>query len=251
MPERALCDHPDLITIAVGPRAGAGISTAVCHGVYIRTEAKSKEEMAKIGNLTRIHPVQHQPSQNSSPVCHVFRMDQEGSDTPFHFRQSLLCQGWTESSVNPPLVSGLIPRLASGAGTWLPGHSTGCEYRSRSLPGRGTAIPTGVPAPGSRLGGAPGLASGAPDAAGQQADQHSLAHELPKAERNRSAVLGICELSAPQQEGKRRGWMEAAERGSPARGQAHVGEEAGEPGAGQISQHQLVARSGMERRPQD
>lgn len=44
------------------------------------------------------------------------------------------------------------------------------------------------------------LALDTPDVAGQQADQQYLAHGLPKLERNHRAMLGIYELSAPQQE---------------------------------------------------
>lgn len=49
------------------------------------------------------------------------------------------------------------------------------------------------------------LALDTPDVAGQQADQQYLAHGLPKLERNHREVLGIYELSAPQQERKREG----------------------------------------------
>lgn len=49
------------------------------------------------------------------------------------------------------------------------------------------------------------LALDTPDVAGQQADQQYLAHGPPKLEKNHRAMLGIYELSAPQQERKRQG----------------------------------------------
>lgn len=78
------------------------------------------------------------------------------------------------------------------------------------------------------------LALDTPDVAGQQADQQYLAHGLPKLERNHREVLGIYELSAPQQERKREGRMEASElvksmpaSTAPARGQTNMGKESG------------------------
>lgn len=60
------------------------------------------------------------------------------------------------------------------------------------------------------------LALGAPDAAGQQAEQPHLAHGLPEPERNHSAVLGIYELSAPQRGNTRQGWMNGGCSAAPA-----------------------------------
>lgn len=123
----------------------------------------------------------------------------EGMNTPSPFRDPLLCQGWTESSVNPS-VSELIPHISV----------RGCQFACWAWAGmQDVSAGAGLcPAPAS-----PAwllcheqcqaavmvehtllsswLALDAPDAAGQQAHRQRLAQGLPKPERNRTAVLGM------------------------------------------------------------